>query len=182
LSEQAPGAFWSWSLAAYRRDGVAERLLALQDRAGLNVNILLWCCWTAQACTPPAEIHLRKAIDMTRTWSREVTEPIRAARRALNTLAPSIGGQAPVAGAIRDKLKAVELDAERVEQSLLERLAIEQLAQTREAPNVQRAALRSLLSYAELAGAIGREGFATVDLDALARAIFPDAVEASLAG
>ena len=41
------GRFWAFSLEVYGRPGVAPACLALQDRHGLDVNLLLFCCWAA---------------------------------------------------------------------------------------------------------------------------------------
>ena len=35
--------FWNYSLALYARAEVAKTCLALQDRLGLDVNLLLFC-------------------------------------------------------------------------------------------------------------------------------------------
>src|SRR3954451_355651 len=43
--EDAGEAFWRFSLALYARPGVAEALIALQDRAGLDVNLILFGLW-----------------------------------------------------------------------------------------------------------------------------------------
>ena len=39
--------FWDFSLALYRKPGVAAACLRLQDGPGLDVNLLLYACWTA---------------------------------------------------------------------------------------------------------------------------------------
>ncbi len=44
-AEAAGEAFWRFSLALYARPGVAEALIALQDRAGCNVNLMLFALW-----------------------------------------------------------------------------------------------------------------------------------------
>ncbi|HEY9550471.1 MAG TPA: TIGR02444 family protein, partial [Kiloniellaceae bacterium] len=41
--EETP--FWQFSGAVYARRGVAEACLALQQRHGLDVNLLLFCAW-----------------------------------------------------------------------------------------------------------------------------------------
>jgi uncharacterized protein (TIGR02444 family) len=38
-------AFWRFSLALYARPGVADALIALQDRAGRDVNLILFGLW-----------------------------------------------------------------------------------------------------------------------------------------
>ena len=41
--EETP--FWQFSGAVYAHPGVAEACLDLQDRHGLDVNLLLFCAW-----------------------------------------------------------------------------------------------------------------------------------------
>jgi uncharacterized protein (TIGR02444 family) len=43
--EPAGAAFWRFSLALYARPGVAAALLALQDGAGRDVNLMLFLLW-----------------------------------------------------------------------------------------------------------------------------------------
>ena len=38
-------ALWRFSLAFYARPAVAEALIALQDRAGCDVNVILFALW-----------------------------------------------------------------------------------------------------------------------------------------
>src|SRR5438067_8224725 len=52
MGQQKPGkpdgsgeAFWRFSLALYARPGVAEALIGLQDRAGCDVNLILFALW-----------------------------------------------------------------------------------------------------------------------------------------
>jgi uncharacterized protein (TIGR02444 family) len=44
-AEHPGAAFWRFSLALYARPGVAEALIALQDRAGRDVNLILFALW-----------------------------------------------------------------------------------------------------------------------------------------
>src|SRR5258708_13954699 len=48
--------FWRFSLRFYRRPGVADACIALQDGCGVDVNILLFLLWLALArrCVPSA--------------------------------------------------------------------------------------------------------------------------------
>src|SRR5207253_9344111 len=43
--DTAGEAFWRFSLALYARPGVAEALIAIQDRAGHDVNLILFGLW-----------------------------------------------------------------------------------------------------------------------------------------
>ncbi|HEX6103216.1 MAG TPA: TIGR02444 family protein, partial [Alphaproteobacteria bacterium] len=40
--------FWSFSVALYGRPGVAPACLALQDRFGCDVNLLLFAIWAGR--------------------------------------------------------------------------------------------------------------------------------------
>lgn len=44
-ADRAGAALWRFSLALYARPGVADALIALQDRAGLDVNLILFGLW-----------------------------------------------------------------------------------------------------------------------------------------
>ncbi|MGE0258095.1 MAG: TIGR02444 family protein [Alphaproteobacteria bacterium] len=44
-ADRAGSGLWRFSLALYARPGVAEALIALQDRAGLDVNLILFGLW-----------------------------------------------------------------------------------------------------------------------------------------
>ncbi len=171
--------FWTWSTSAYERRGVAAALLRLQDDAGLNVNILLWCLWCAQRYGEIPDLVIRKAADITAHWSADVTESLRRARRALKS--PPAQADADAAKALRKTLKKAELDAEEIEQAMLERLAADQLAAPDELSEDESKACarRNLASYAALAGAASREGFSVELLDALVTAMDNASGEAS---
>ena len=99
--------FWDWAVAAYARPGVAEACLDLQDTHGQNVPLLLWALWRGGDVTA--------AVTMARSWEKDVTGPLRGVRRRLK-------GRTG-AEALRDRVKAVELEAERVLMSALEAVA-----------------------------------------------------------
>jgi uncharacterized protein (TIGR02444 family) len=122
--------FWEYSLELYERPGVAPACIALQDEAGLDVNLLLFCVWSAQA--GPGRLSaadLRAAIAATGDWQARVVQPLRAARRA----ARSAGGSGLFAAAFQRDVAATELSAERVEQWLLLELVAERERAERDA-------------------------------------------------
>lgn len=102
---------WDFALAVYAAEGVEAACLALQDRHGLDVNLLLYCCWAGlrePAALPPA--RLAAALAAVAPWQREVVAPLRALRRRLRR---SVGEFAPAGTApLRRAVKALELDAE----------------------------------------------------------------------
>ena len=110
--------FWNYSLGLYGRRGVAQTCIALQDGFGLDINLLLFCCWHGQANRRLTEQDLRRAMAATETWQREVVQPLRAVRRRLKA------GVAPIAPAeseaLRRKVNDLELEGERIAQAALE--------------------------------------------------------------
>jgi uncharacterized protein (TIGR02444 family) len=110
----ASDAFWAFSLDFYGRKEVGDICLDLQDRHGLDVNLVLLCCWlgwSGRGRLSAADLAAAEAA--VATWRRTVVEPLRAVRRALKTM--------PVAGAppLRQEIQRLELVAEREAQILL---------------------------------------------------------------
>lgn len=120
MPERASG-FWRFSLHAWRAPGVQEACLALQDRCGADVNLLLFCAWAGRAGRVLDASSLRSAVDRVGDWQSAVVAPLRLARRGLKHHAadPVVAG---LAAPLRQRLLALELELERVEQSLLAQL------------------------------------------------------------
>lgn len=106
--------FWKFSLALYSRPNVREECLALQAEHSIDVNVLLFCGWVGWS----KRVRL-EAVDLTgieavvTDWHRSTVKPLRSVRQYLK------GSGAGGASELRDRVKAVELEAERVEQALL---------------------------------------------------------------
>ncbi|MDH5557199.1 MAG: TIGR02444 family protein [Alphaproteobacteria bacterium] len=119
MSGFPPHPFWNWSLDVYGRPGVSEILLDLQDRHGLDVNLLLFACWigaTGRGRLGGGE--WARLIGGTAGWRAEIVEPLRAVRRHLKGRE-----NVPGAMALREKVKASELEAEYCEQMMIVDLA-----------------------------------------------------------
>lgn len=121
-------AFWDYSLALYGQPGVEAACLELQRRHGLDVNLVLLCCWAARrgiALDGASLARARAAVD---GWQAEVVRPLRALRRWLKAkLADPDPGSVvetwpALAGAIRERALALEIDAEHLAQLGLARL------------------------------------------------------------
>ncbi len=110
--------FWEFSLEVYGGEGVAPACLALQNRRGLNVNVLLYCCWLAgEGGAPLSGEDFARIEAALGPWHEAVIAPLRAVRDRLK--AGVEGAPADAAAALRRRVLEVELDAERVEQRLL---------------------------------------------------------------
>jgi len=108
-------AFWRFSLEGYERPGVAALCLALQDRDGRDVNILLLALYAGLVLGRKFDTADIAALETaSAAWQDQVTQPLRAARRSLKAWAAD-----PDAAALRRSVEAAELDAERLAQRLL---------------------------------------------------------------
>ena len=120
LTAGAPG-LWDWSLAVYAHPGVPAACLEAQDRHGAYVNLLLWAAWLGAVhghLLTPGEAAGAEAA--TSAWRQDVVRPLRALRRRLK-FGPSPAPD-PATAALREKIKAAELEAERIELARLEGL------------------------------------------------------------
>ncbi|MEJ8569771.1 TIGR02444 family protein [Elongatibacter sediminis] len=116
--------FWSFSLKTYAVEGVPAACLELQDRHGADVNVVLFAFWVATVSGELDRETLRQALDKPGVWSREVVHPLRAARRWMKREGCGSQGMEPDAcGALRERIKKLELEAERLQQHMLEALA-----------------------------------------------------------
>ena len=78
------GAFWRFSLAFYERPGVADALIALQDRDGFDVNLILFALWLGISGRHPLDSGVLAAAERAiGTIRAGVVEPLRSLRRNL---------------------------------------------------------------------------------------------------
>lgn len=111
MAEAPENPFWSFSIKVYAAPGVAAECLRLQDAAGADVNILLFCAWLGwerriALTRPDIDAIAAKA----GTWQASVVAPLRAVRRFAKSAASE---------AFHRQAAALELEAERHEQDLL---------------------------------------------------------------
>ncbi|MGH7015147.1 MAG: TIGR02444 family protein [Stellaceae bacterium] len=119
-ASQAAGEFWKFSLAFYALPGVAPACLVLQNRRGLGVNLALYCCWLGISGRGRIDAaQLDAADELIAPWRRDVIEPLRAALRGLKSFAATD----PDANALHERVKALELESERICQRRLAALA-----------------------------------------------------------
>ncbi len=109
--------FWTFSLRLYGRPGAPAACLELQDRAGADVNVLLFCLFAAASGRRVSQADAIQAMARVAEWKGEVVAPLRAARRFLKRPpAPFVGGAVED---LRTRVKAIELEAERIQQEAL---------------------------------------------------------------
>lgn len=117
-TEFQDNAFWDYSVAVYGKPDVADACVFLQDRYGLDVNLLLFCVWFGASGRGPLPVEeIEGCIRRTGDWRVHVIEPLRAIRRACRDQA--LGVPEYLLQVFRPLMREIELDAEHVEQLVL---------------------------------------------------------------
>ena len=113
--DKAGSPFWRFSLHFYARPGVADACLALQDRCGADVNLLLFLLWMSLSRRLFSVDAVMALDDRIRDWRETVVVPLRAMRRTLKQR-PAL---ADAAEPFRTHVKVLELEAERLQQEAM---------------------------------------------------------------
>jgi uncharacterized protein (TIGR02444 family) len=137
--------FWRFSLGFYRQGGVAEACIRLQDEQKVDVNLLLFLLWQAALRRALSEREIEGLEGRIAPWRNATVIPLRTVRRALKP-APDLV-PAPEAELFRTSIKAVELEAERLQQEAMNDLA-RSCPYGREAASIEDAARANLAHYA----------------------------------
>jgi len=165
---------WAFALAIYAKPGVAEACLTLQDRAGVDVMLLLATTFAAvkhRLLLTPDEI--RALDEACRLWREQIVWKLRAIRIELKSgpqPAPSATEQ------FRSQVKALELAAEKLENQLLvECLPLRPPEKEIVKPERLRAVLEDVVSFfAERRGTASRAGLPS-SIDTIVEAAVQDA-------
>lgn len=110
--------FWMFSLTVYGRPEVERACLGLQFDHGLDVNVVLFCAWAGELGISLDKAMFAAQIEAAGKWQELAVQPIRGIRRRLKDLAVaglSISGR----DELREAIKSAELQAEKLEQSVL---------------------------------------------------------------
>jgi uncharacterized protein (TIGR02444 family) len=110
--------FWDFALGVYRSEGVPPACLNLQERHGIDVNLMLFCLWLGHSGRGRLDgAEMAQVIAASDLWHRKVVKSLRFVRRALKdgfTEAPEELRQQ-----LRAQVQATEIDAEHLEQLIL---------------------------------------------------------------
>jgi uncharacterized protein (TIGR02444 family) len=148
--ESAASPFWRFSLAFYRQPGVADACIRLQEEAGVDVNLLLFLLWQATRKRALSADEVQALERRVAPWREDVVVALRAVRRALKS--PPALILAATAELFRTRIKAAELEAERLQQEAMYELARSSLL-GREVPSKEEAARINVANYASSARA-----------------------------
>lgn len=169
--EDRSNPFWQYSLKLYACDGVAELCLCLQDEGGLDVNLLLYCLWQGSQGRSLQRVSLAEVCRASAPWRKEVIESLRHARRWMKGRRHDIAGHSD---SLRERIKALELAAEKCQQDWLAALPT---AHEDASPLV--AAASNLAGYMQEAGTQSTPALQG-DLVQLLHQAFPDAAAKDL--
>jgi uncharacterized protein (TIGR02444 family) len=111
-------ALWRFVLPFYARDGVSPACLTLQDKLGVDVNVLLLAIFAqVERGVTLDEGDLATADRLVQDWRAEVIQPLRRVRIRLKA------GPAPAPSEasenLRNRIKAAELEGEQVALAVL---------------------------------------------------------------
>jgi uncharacterized protein (TIGR02444 family) len=169
MSETTPAQgspFWRFSLRFYREPGVADACIALQEEAGIDVNLLLFLLWHAAQAHRLSGNEVVALEQKIGGWREATVIPLRTLRRTLKS--PPALVAAPIAEAFRTRIKAAELEAERLQQEAMYDLARETLL-GEAASSSQQAAEANVAAYAQMRGVTFAEGAVKTLLAATAK-------------
>ncbi len=141
--------FWRFSLGFYRRPGVAQACIELQDQCGVDVNFMLFLLWLAFEKRRLSEADVEMVWDKVRGWNADVVVPLRKLRRMLKSDAPLV--EPGPAELFRTKIKGIELEAERLQQEAMFELA-QRLPLAEAASAAEDAARANISAYQRVAG------------------------------
>lgn len=170
--------FWDYSLELYRRPGVAAACLDLQRRHGVDVNLVLLCCWLASRGVALDRDLLAGIAAAVGGWQAEVIGPLRALRRRLTAkLADPDPGSVvarwpELSSRLRERALDLEIDGEHLEQLHLAQLVAGLPARGQPGVALASANLRVYWSF------VGQDRHALVTL---LRGAFPQAAAGDVA-
>jgi uncharacterized protein (TIGR02444 family) len=138
--------FWTFSLKVYAEQAVANVCLSLQDQFDADVNVVLFMLWSAARGRRLSLQEIGDIIDLVRPWQIQVVRPLRVARRSLKI--PPSDWPLQEIEALRQRVKADELEAERLQQQVLGHFA--QTNEIGQPDTVHTASRANLQNYANL--------------------------------
>jgi len=110
--------FWDFSLRVYDCDGVGTACIYLQDRHGIDVNVMLFCLWLGE--TNRGVLDAEECASMTAAaekWHNEVVKSLRHVRRILKDGFPN--SPPSLRESLRGEIQAAEINSEHLQQLLL---------------------------------------------------------------
>jgi len=109
--------FWTFSLRIYGQPGVPPACLTLQDGSGVDVNVLLFSLYAASCGRGLSVGDVTAIMAFIDPWKKQAVVPLRGVRRFLKDTPAGLDAEG--VEALRQRVKAVELESERLQQEAL---------------------------------------------------------------
>jgi len=107
--------FWRYSLKLYNKSVVKNLCLDLQNQHGVNINIILFCCWYAATSRGPlSKVQIQRLVYSIDRWHCEITQELRNLRALISNLPEQTW-----TSDLRKEILMHELTSEHIEQLLL---------------------------------------------------------------
>lgn len=175
--------FWNFSLKTYGAPGLAPLLLAFQAKHGTDLNLLLYAGWLGASGRGEAGCaHFADCLERTRHWQGKTAAALRGVKHALKAWTDE-SFPAQSRESLRKQVAGLEIEAERIEQEVLEQTAPAVTRQASAGGERARAAARNLLDLLAVLGVrLGAEEEAVARglLQAAVPGLRAEAVEALL--
>ena len=136
------GPHWQFALAVYGKPGVPAACLLLQDRCGVDVNVLLVGLYAAAVGIGPDRNGIAALDDGIRAIRETAVLPLRQVRRGMK--GRDFG---PATEMVRQQVQKAELMAEQLEQAALAALLARQPATTAVPLRVATAVAANILAH-----------------------------------
>ncbi|MGY8815800.1 MAG: TIGR02444 family protein, partial [Gammaproteobacteria bacterium] len=116
--------FWNYSIKVYAQEGVPNACLTLQDKFALDVNLILFCSWYGISIGNLDKELFCRCHEYCYTWSNRTVKPLRNIRTWLKDQGcKEISSNINDCMRYRDKIKSIELEAEKMQQLTLESIS-----------------------------------------------------------
>ena len=145
---EQPASLWNFSVHTYGKPGVADACLGMQDRHGLDVNVLLFCCWFGFTRGVVDEPLWDRVLTFSEPWADNVVRPLRAVRTWMKHTGcnqPDVSNDECMK--LREEIKRIELKAEQLEENTLQSLAEDSSLKTLDSTSQITCIMLNLKSY-----------------------------------
>jgi uncharacterized protein (TIGR02444 family) len=135
--------FWHYSLKLYSKIPVKDACLHLQNFYGVDVNLILFCCWLA--VTERGQISSQQwpfLLSQVDTWQRGIVGGLRNIRSLLSNFS-----DLKWASELRKEILLCELTGEHIEQLMLAEIFLQPVLENRSTQQKITDCIQSLQNY-----------------------------------
>jgi uncharacterized protein (TIGR02444 family) len=143
-----PESFWNFAVRTYRCEGIPEACIALQDERGADVNVVLFCCWMGATRGEFEDESFDRVLEFSRAWADHVVRPLRAVRTWMKFEGcPDPAMLVENCMNLRERIKKVELQAEQLQENVMQSIVDAIPGVTLGVAEQARAAMANLSRY-----------------------------------